>query len=191
MRFHLSLALSLIPTLVLATGTSFQMQSPDGEVSFRAIGHPSALKVIGKGKGPTGELYLNGTVLKGRIEADLRTLGTGFELRDQHMTEKYLEVGNYPKSNLDLDEIKLSSPLDAPGTEQRQVAFSGALHFHGKNGKISGIADLKRLSSGELDLDSKFSLKLSDYGISIPKWAGITIADEVEIQVVSKAKAGK
>ena len=160
----------------------------DGEIAFKAIGHPSALKVIGKGSGPTGSLTLSGSTLKGRFDAELSPLETGFELRDQHMKEKYLEVATFPKAALTLDENPLTASLDQKGTSLQSIPFRGMLEFHGKKASVQGVTDLKRESENEIDLESKFTVKLSDFGISIPKWAGITMADEVEIKVTSKAK---
>jgi polyisoprenoid-binding protein YceI len=162
--------------------------SASGTVEFRASGHPSTLHVTGKGAGPVGSFSIKRDIVTGKLSFDLNTLDTGIALRDEHMKTKYLEVGQYPQAELKISELKLSQPLSPQSTSLSAVPFQGTLKLHGVEKPVIGTVDLKTTAPGILQTGASFALKLSDYGINIPKYAGITIADDVQITVNSAAQ---
>ena len=56
---------------------------------------------------------------------------------------------------------------------------------------MTGTVTIQGDGQGILNLDSKFSLKLSDFGIAVPVFAGITVADQVQIEIISKPHLNK
>jgi polyisoprenoid-binding protein YceI len=161
--------------------------SSSGAVEFRATGHPSALHVTGKGVGATGSLNIqpDGRTVSGHLVFDLRTLDTGISLRDEHMKEKYLEASKYPEADLDLKDLKLPESISSltPVT----VPFQGVLTLHGTKKPVSGSVDLKTISPGVILSVASFAIKLPDFGIEIPKYMGITIAEDVQLTVTASA----
>lgn len=159
-----------------------------GTVEFRATGHPSALHVVGKGAGPVGTFAIRQDTVSGSVSFDLQTLDTGISLRDEHMKEKYLEVAKYPQAQLTITELKLPRPLNAQTTALSGVPFQGILKLHGVEKSVAGTVDLKATNPGTLQTNANFSLRLTDFGIDVPKYMGITVADDVQVMVMTSAQ---
>jgi polyisoprenoid-binding protein YceI len=164
-------------------------------VEFKATGRPSALKIVGKGEGLNGNLAFKGASLAGQITFDMNALTTGIAMRDEHMKKKYLEVEKYPQAKLTITELKLP---DAAGKGADfavdDVGFNGTLALHGVEKPIQGKAKVTR-AGGDGTALASFAIKISDYAIAVPSFAGITVADDVEIKVetngVFQGKAAK
>lgn len=110
---------------------------------------------------------------------ELSTLDTGIGLRDEHMKEKYLEVGKYPISELKLDHMELTQ------TSGKNMPFHGVLKLHGVERPVEGSFDLEQTYEHRTNIKAEFSVRLSNFGIEIPHYLGITIADEVKLTVVA------
>jgi polyisoprenoid-binding protein YceI len=61
------------------------------------------------------------------------------------------------------------------------------LKLHGVEKPVSGTFDLSG-SGASPKLAAKFAIKLSDFGIGIPSFAGVTMADEVAVTVLSSPR---
>ena len=166
--------------------THVDFASDSGNTEFVAVGHPSALKIHGKGPAPQGELTLAATRIKGTLTFDLASLNTGISMRDHHMKEKYLEVGKYPRATLRISRIQLSTPLPSGDFKLDDIPFEGPLTLHGKTVPVKGTVSLAHAGS-QLLVNASFALKISDYAIALPTFAGITMADEVTVHVEAKA----
>lgn len=147
-----------------------------GKVEFLAIGKPSFLKVRGIGTAPIGELKLTGTKASGEFTFDLSTLDTDIALRNEHMKDKYLEVGKFPKATIRFKDV------DAK--EGAKSTIPAELELHGVKKTVSLDAELQ--PDGEAKkATGTFKFKLTDFGIAIPTHLGITIADEVTVTIES------
>lgn len=158
-----------------------------GSSDFRAVGRPSALKIVGKGTAPKGELEWNGKVVKGVLRQELKSLETGISLRDKHMKEKYLEVEKYPEAKLTITEVKVPENA-AQGSDfvAEGVPFQGKLQLHGVEKPVNGTARLEKKGQS-LKVAADLPLKITDYGIAVPSFAGITVADEVTLNILAEA----
>lgn len=155
-----------------------------GNVSFRAIGKPAFLKIDGKGEGPLGTLQIDGNKMSGEMTFALKTLDTGIELRDEHMKEKYLKVNENPTASLKFSKQELSAPFDISAMQLKGPAIKAILTLNKLSKEVS--VDFKSENKGkELLVTSNFSIKLSDFNIEIPEYAGIKVADEVKLEVQS------
>lgn len=181
---RLFLLLSLVATVSVAAAKtlpeSHKVQKTDGVVEFEAIGRPSLLKIHGKGEGPTGEMKL----VQGKLSADLvfnlNSLETGLSLRDKHMKEKYLKTQDHPNAHFTLVAVEnLSEILAAKKNEGR---FKGELELNGKKNPLQGNLVYKPNGS-DSSVEANFEVKLTDYAIDIPSFAGITVADKIIVKV--------
>lgn len=183
----LILALVCISISAAASAAVLKMAADKGKTEFKALGVPSSLRIEGQGAGPTGELTAikqDGKIkISGELQVPLKTLDTGIELRDKHMKNKYLEVDKYDSAILIIDQVLL--PVNLSEGVLEKAAFAGRLKLHGVEKSISGEGEFKRVANN-IQLDSHFSIKISDYGILIPQFAGITVADEVKIHVATE-----
>ena len=157
-----------------------------GTVEFNAVGRPSALKIHGKGESPKGLMTIENGVLKGFTQFALDTLDTGIPLRNRHMKEKYLETGKFPQAKLTFDSVNLGIKGMEDLKAERSVPFEGKLLLHGVEKPVKGT--LKVSADNGLVLGrAEFGLKISDFQVPTPGFAGITMAEDVTIIVESKA----
>ena len=159
-----------------------------GKVEFAATGRPSAIKINGEGTEPKGQLEVGkDQAVKGNIDFDLNTLTTGISLRDTHMKEKYLEVGKYPKASVKIEKVDLPKDfLTKDAADASNVPFTGTLRLKDVEHPIAGTCDLKKDHS-KISVAAHFDIKLGDYHIDVPKWAGITVAEDVKVNVTTQA----
>jgi len=157
-----------------------------GSVEFKAIGRPSALRIIGKGAAPKGRFGILGNKVTGTATFDLVSLDTGIKMRNQHMQEKYLQTGKYRRAALSLNALILPKAVMATSFQLDDVPFVGKLVLHGVQKAVSGLTSLQR-DGNTLSIKAQFTIKLSEFGIGVPSFMGITVADETQITVVESA----
>jgi polyisoprenoid-binding protein YceI len=186
--------LSSLSALAFASSANanidMQLDPNAGSVEFHATGHPSALKVVGKGKAPEGKIEETADGLVGTTHFDLTSLETGVAMRDHHMKEKYLETEKYPQAELTITELKFPQTVP-PGKAFAfdRVPFQGKLKLHGVEKLVTGTAHIEGDGTKTIAANAEFSLKLGDYGVQIPTFAGITIADEVQVSISAHGKS--
>lgn len=178
-----------ILALIALTSPAYAAVSltPDqGSTQFLAVGRPSALKINGKGEGPSGSLEFKKDgetyLMNGEAVVDMSKLETGIGLRDRHMKDNYLEVEKFKTAKLTLKDVKVPKAVIENGGE---VKCKGNLDLHGKQQDVDVAMKLEKKDT-VLGATSKFTIKLSDFAISVPKYAGITVADEVTVTTETK-----
>jgi polyisoprenoid-binding protein YceI len=162
------------------------LDNGSGNVEFRATGHPSSLRIVGKGAAPKGKFTVAGNQAQGTISFDLNSLDTGIEMRTHHMKEKYLETGKYQQATLTVSHLTLPEDIAISHFSAENIPFTGTLLLHGVQKPVSGTAKIEK-TGDKVILSAQFGLKVSDYGIVIPSFAGITMADEVQVTVADSA----
>jgi polyisoprenoid-binding protein YceI len=159
----------------------------ESRVEFLAIGKPSAIKIRGKGGPLQGHVGVDGNSVSGQIDFDLNSLDTGIGLRNTHMKEKYLQTAQFPKAQLLIKKVSLPVGwLTQLGKKLENLAFDGMLKLHGVEKPIVGVLSLTN-SGQAVDGLAQFKVKISDYGIDVPKYAGISVTDEVEVETYFKS----
>ena len=156
---------------------SIVFDEKESQADFYSVGVPSMLKIHGTTKAVTGSLKKSTTQLSGEFKIQLDTFETGMSLRDKHMKEKTFEVEKYPVATLVLDPILLKDKIDAP------IPFTAKLTFHGVEKPISGEVNLKQSDEKTLQYVAKFEIKLTDFKIAPPEFAGMRIQDAVKLEV--------
>ena len=147
--------------------------------TFVAIGNPGFLRINGEGGKPTGTWKLEGTTIlkEAEIRLPLAGFSTGIDKRDEHMRDKYLQIAKYPDAVLKVDRFswntqELPEKADLPAT----------LSLHGIT-KPMTVPVVVKNQGKEIAATSDFTLLLSDFGIEIPSFAGLTMAKEVSVHV--------
>jgi polyisoprenoid-binding protein YceI len=156
-----------------------------GTVTFLAIGKPAAIKINGSGEAVKGSLAIAAdNKASGVLTFNLKSLNTGIDLRDKHMKEKYLQVDQYPESQLTIKDLAIPDDVWTATAAPKDIPFTGKLKLKGTEKDVQGTAHVKKHGSN-LELTAQFSIKLDDFGVDIPKYLGITVANEVKIEVSS------
>jgi len=124
----------------------------------------------------------------GDLAVDLRTLDTGIGMRNDHMREKYLELGKGDGfENAVLSDIHLGE-VDAE-TFQGRTTFTGTLLLHGTKRRVTGPADVRRVGSS-VRIEATFPVALADHGIPKPQYLGVGVKGEVQVKVSLVATPG-
>jgi polyisoprenoid-binding protein YceI len=185
MKYIFVALIALFSASSFATTRKFNFSSGTGQVSFQAIGRPAAIKINGEGETPKGDLSLTDGKLNGALTFNLKSLKTGIELRDTHMKEKYLEVDKYPEAKLTLANLEVPAQFSAgPEGHLKGLAFKGKLKLKNAERDIEGTCDVDRQKQ-TVSLTAQFTIKLTDFAIEIPKYLGITVAEDVAVKVAS------
>lgn len=175
---------SVVAFAIAAPERTITLESASGETSFLAVGYPSALKIHGKAPGPQGTITLlessqKQTVARTELELDLDQLDTGIKLRNSHMKKNYLHTEQHPKAKLVIQNLTIPGSIIS-ATQDMTFPFEGQLTLHGKTQTVSGSA--KFISTSQ-SVEASFPIKLSDFEIDVPKYAGITVAQDVSVDV--------
>ncbi len=174
----LTFALTLFSVSLAALAAPHKFTSPEGSVNFLAVGKPSMLKIHGKAPGPKSSLILEKGNLVGTAEFSMDSLDTGIDLRNQHMKEKYLQTKEFPTATLSLVEANVGDAFVNSLSIEGEKPFKGKLKLHGTEREIEG-----KFSGKDGKISAKFQLKISDFGIAVPSYLGITVTDTVDVTV--------
>ncbi|NOY25057.1 MAG: YceI family protein [Oligoflexia bacterium] len=165
--------LATLATLVALGGLSLPAAAAfhvDGKpkVSFYAEGSPGALDIEGK----TSDLSLtdDGTTVTAVV--DLENLSTGIDLRDDHMKEKYMEVGTYPTASVRFARADLQLPTQTGKSTNGTLAAT--FNCHGVDQPATVTYTVKKSKTGYA-VDASFAYNADHHGIVIPSYLGITV----------------
>ncbi len=157
----------------------------ESSVEFLAIGNPSALKIKGTKAKVQGDVTLKANVISAKLKVDLNEFETGIEMRDEHLKENYLET-HKPENRFALIEIiDMTLPLDyLKSSKDFESPFKGQLTLRGVTKEIIGKISFTPYKKGSLVLTtSQFSIKLTNFNIEVPSFVGITVTEDVNIEV--------
>jgi polyisoprenoid-binding protein YceI len=171
---------------VAAQDMHVELQHDAGAIEFFATGWPSALTIHGKGAGPDGALTVTESAVSGSVGFDLGSLETGIGLRDRHMKEKYLQVDRYPRAVLTLKALDIRRVPKQNAFGPVTVPFEGTLLLHGVEKPVAGQARISR-DHGRVTTNAVFSIKLGEFGIDVPNYLGVTVAEKVEVKATFSA----
>ncbi len=175
-----TMILTVLFTLVsIANAATQSLSAKGGEVEILAVGKPSFIKIRGKGDPPQGQVDVQDAKVTGTFEFDLKSLDTGIGLRNEHMRDKYLQVNEHPKAKLQIEKVELKDGWSLAKPAIKSAPFSGQLTLHGVTKPVSGTVSVSEAKA----VEAAFKIKLSDFAIDIPKYMGITVADDVEVAV--------
>ena len=151
------------------------------EIQFEAIGRPSMIKIKGVGNALASSINLNQNSLSGVIAFSLTSLKTGIDLRDEHMKEKYLQVKKYPYAKLTINQLSLPASWSLKNPKVSSLPFKAQLQLHGVTKDVTGSFVIE---DEKLKTNAEFEINLSDFGIEIPSYLGVKVADVVKINVM-------
>jgi polyisoprenoid-binding protein YceI len=170
-RFAALAAVALTATIAEA---KLARTSDQATVQFHATASVGGMRI----DGTTNDMNVSddGTTVK--ISVPLGNLGTGMELRNNHM-RKALDVGTYPTADLTVARSALKMPAegnsssgDAPGT----------MKLHGKEHAVTVHYAAGR-SGGNITVKGSTTVSLPDYSITPPNYSGVTVKPDVTIEV--------
>ena len=162
--------------------TALQLVLDKGSVEFVAVGWPSALRIRGKGEELTGSLAVTERGIEGEVVFSLDCLDTGIALRNRHMREEYLETARFPRAVFRPTTVAVKQLTRTSTFDGEQVPFEGELELHGVTRPVHGLARVTREAS-RVKVDATFEVRTLDFQIPIPRYMGITVAEDVKVTV--------
>lgn len=163
-------------TVALLTASVVFAWTQDGEAaaSFDAKG-PAGFKIRGEAKKVT--VTDDGKNLK--IAFKLEDLDTDNSLRNRHMLED-TQAKDFP-------EVSLTVPLSSLKESGDNVQGMGTFEIHGKKKETPFTYNVK-CTSGACDVDGSSNINLTDFGIKIRSYLGITVKPEITVGAKFRVK---
>jgi len=180
MRWSLAFRSAAVAALSLVAGTAAGKLggASQGSVSFFAAG-PGGLKIVGT----TSDISVGEDAANVTVTVPLASLATGISLRDHHMRDKYLEVGKYPNAQLTVPRASLRFPSGAPVTAD----VDGTMSIHGVRRPVK-IHYTARPAGDGLDVQGTTHVNMTEFGIQVPSYFGVTVKPDVDLDVKFRAK---
>jgi polyisoprenoid-binding protein YceI len=147
-------------------------------VTFLATGKPGFLKINGEGAKLEGTGHVEGGKLTGAFDVNVDAFKTGIDLRDEHMKNKYLETGKFPKAHLVLEAVA----IDPASTSEQEKDFTGKLTIKGVEKPVSGKMTVT-FSGKQVKGEATFPVQIDEYPIEVPVYLGVTVAKSVDVKV--------
>lgn len=153
------------------------------ELTFHATGKPSLLKIKGQCNKLNGKVDRDGNQASAEFKIPTACLETGLDLRNKHLKEKYLAATTYPEAILKIAKIELPEGFDYKTSVVKEQKFDGTLLLHGEEKPVSGDFSF---NGPESVMTAKMKLKISDFKIETPTYMGVTVSDEIDVEMNSK-----
>lgn len=142
---------------------------------------------------------------KGNVKVELAAMKTGIDLRDQHLrSANWLNTEKYPYAEFELTEILGADSKSLSDIKPVKATAKGKLSIHGVTKEITAPVELTyyketeqtkaRIAGNLLKVTTGFTIKLSDYKISIPSMVKGKVDENIKVSVnfiASDSKGGK
>lgn len=163
----------MLAVLVFSTTVSFGQKyyTKSGKIDFDATSSSSPERIEGVNRTATCVVDTK----TGAMQFAVLMKGFEFEraLMEEHFNENYVESSKFPKAEFK-GKIKDNEKIDYSKDGTYTVKVKGDLTMHGETKEVETEAKLV-IQGGKINATADFSVKLSDFKVSVP---GI-VADKV------------
>lgn len=111
---------------------------------------------------------------------DTASLDSGMKMRDDDMRETYLETKKYPSATF--KSTSVTGPASVRPGQSADLKVAGDLTLHGVTRRIVVPVHVTLESSKRAHLTSKFTIRMSDYNVTVPQKLVLSVADEVDVK---------
>lgn len=198
---NLFLVLALVsPSLAAAQTRPFRVLN-DGGSRVQFVSDAPLETITGVTSGLSGDLSFdaaNVATLRGTVRVNIASLRTGVDLRDEHLRgSSWLDATRFPDATFAITSVEGTGAV-APG-EARDVMVRGRLSLHGVTRDITANVRIRRVApsadvaaapgvTGEvLRVRATFTLRLTDFGVSVPAPVRLKVSNEIELNVDLRA----
>lgn len=161
------------------TGFGQKFYTKNGQINFDATSSSSPEKIEGINRTATCVMDAK----TGNIQFAVLMKGFAFEraLMEEHFNENYVESNKFPKAEFK-GEIKDNDEINYLKDGTYTMKVKGKLILHGESNDVDTEAIII-IQNGKISTTADFSVKLSDYKISIPGLVADKISKTVKIKV--------
>jgi hypothetical protein len=171
MRRNVRLLISLIALALPVVAQAALVRTGDAEIHFVATG-PAGLRIAGK----SYDLQVSDSGPAVRLTIPLAGLKTGIELRDRHLKEKYLHVGQYPNAVLEVQRAAIKAP---PAGGSVTAEADGSLTLHGQTKPVR-FKYTAQHEGGRIKVEGGLRIDVRNFGIPEPNYLGLKVKPEVD-----------
>jgi polyisoprenoid-binding protein YceI len=114
------------------------------------------------------------------LTVDAASLDSGMKMRDDDMRETYLETKKYPTATFKSTSVSGAASV-APG-QSADLKVAGDLTLHGVTRRIVVPVHVTLESPKRAHLTSKFTIRMTDYNVTIPEKLVLSVANEVDVK---------
>jgi polyisoprenoid-binding protein YceI len=189
------------------TKTHFLLDGGGGKDLVSFISDAPVEQFVGRTSAVTGAIDIDlADVTTGSVDftVDLSTLSTGIDGRDKHMkSAEYLSTDKFPKATFKSKSVKLVEGGKTLAPNQViAVEIAGDLTIRGITKPLTTKAlvryikgdgwSAKMLGPGDiLSVSAQFPIKMTDFGMKVPQYIVLKVANEVQINVKVNARTQK
>ena len=190
--------------LAAPTKTHFVLDGGGGKDLVSFLSDAPVEQFVGRTAAVSGAVDVDlADVTTGSVEftVDLSTLSTGIDGRDKHMkSAEYLNTDKFPKAAFKSKSVKLVEGDKALAPNKvTTVEIAGDLTIRGVTRPLSTKAfvryikgdawSAKMLGPGDiLSVSAQFPIKMTDFGMKVPQYIVLKVANEVQINVKVNAR---
>jgi len=194
------LALLSLPALAGAEPRTFQVRA-DGGSRIQFVSDAPLETITGVTTRVTGSITVDPARLstaRGRASVQTATLRTGNDTRDEHLrADTWLDAARFPNATFELTAVEGAESLTA--NQPADVRVRGRFTLHGVTKEVVAsarvrwmpITDELRQTPGitgdVLRIRASFAVRLTDYGVSVPRIVRLKVANEIGVSVDLRA----
>jgi polyisoprenoid-binding protein YceI len=146
------------------------------KVAFEATMSPSFMSM--EGASSVARVNDDGAALL--FSVPFASVSTGIDLRDDHMRDNYLDVARFPDATLKLEKATLVWPQELKAAQSGTVKADFTVH--GVTKPVDVAYTLRRSKTG-WRVDASFAFDVSQHGIAIPTYTGVTVDPKMSAKV--------
>lgn len=120
------------------------------------------------------------------LAVDLRSLDTGVGLRNREMRDRYLEVGKFPQATF--KSVSVEGPASIAPNAPADIKVTGDFTLHGVTKRMTIPVRVVLIPDGRIHATSSFNVKMTEFGINVPRNVLVTVNDEVPVRLDIWAK---
>lgn len=171
--------MAVIALCIAGTSSGQKYYTKSGQISFDATSSSSPEKIEGVNRSAICVVDSK----TGNLQLAVLMKGFAFEraLMEEHFNENYVESTKYPKAEFK-GEIKDISKVDFTKDGTYTVKVKGQLSLHGVSNEVEAEGKIK-VQGGKISAQTEFSVKLSDYKVSVPGLVADKVAKVAKINV--------
>lgn len=181
-----------------AQATTFQIRNDGG--SRAQFESDAPLETItGVSSHVTGELRVDPNQLsgaRGTIRVRVDSIRTGVTLRDEHLRgSNWLDAERFENAEFTLTGVEGASRLTPNADSPQRLTLIGRFTLHGRTRNVRARArvrfmpnvDQARLKGDVIRGRAQFTVRLSDYGVSIPLLVRAKVSNEITVSIDLRA----
>ena len=180
MKTAFAVLLAFVASAALAAPRSYSIAADGKNAATFAMNDPFE-QVDGVTKKLTGTIVGDPANVAGatvEVSVELAAIDTGSKLRDSHIRDEFAETQKFPRAVF--KSVSVSGAATLAPNQPTDINVTGDFSMHGVTHRItipvrvvlipeSEITKAQRGAGDWLHATAKFRLKLSDYGIHVPK----------------------